>query len=178
MAHRTLEFGTGIRASTLLGSCFLCSGFVQYGPGGDLQYCELFLAALARAEGRFGITLPLIWVDSSASLEGGRALWGIPKQQAAFDLEDGKLRAQVSGKSIASASFAVRQRLFRRVSTRAVVMQARDSKVVRTPVHVSAEVERILAQWYIPQGSPLSILRERVPLISLRFSQARIRFGA
>jgi hypothetical protein len=57
------------------------------------------------------------------------------------------------------------------------VIQARGSELVRTPIHVSAEVERIRAQWYIPQDSPLSVLQDRVPIMSLRLSKARLRFG-
>ena len=172
------KLGTGIRELTLFGSLNLCSGFVEYEPGGDLQYRELFLAVLARAGARLGANLPLIWVDSIASLEGGRALWGIPKQLGALHLENGTLRAAANGRPIASMSFEPGRRLLRRFPIRATVMQARGSELVRTPIHVSAEVERIRAQWYIPQDSALCVLQDRVPIMSLRLSQARLRFGA
>jgi hypothetical protein len=176
--HWPVTLGTGIRELTLFGSVMLCSGFVDYEPGGDLQYRELFLAVLVRAGARLGATLPLIWVDSIASLEGGRALWAIPKQLAVVHVENRTLRAVSNGRPIASMSFETGRRLLRRLPIRATVMQARGSELVRTPIHVSAEVERIRAQWYIPQDGPLSVLQDRVPLMSLRLSQARLRFGA
>jgi hypothetical protein len=168
----------GIRELTLFGSLMLCSGFVDYEPGGDLQYRELFLAVLARAGARMGATLPLIWVDSVASLEGGRALWAIPKQLAAVHVENRTLRAAANGRPIASMSFEPGKRLLRRFPMHPTVMQARGSELIRTPIHVSAGIERIRAQWYIPQDSPLSVLQDRVPIMSLRLSQARLRFGA
>lgn len=172
------ELGSDIRELTVFGSLNLCSGFVHYEPGGDLHYRELFLAVLARAGARLGATLPLIWVDSIASLEGGRALWAIPKQLGALHFENRTLRATADGRPIASMSFEPGRRLFRRLPIRATVMQARGSEVLRTPIHVSAEVERIRAQWYIPEDSPLCLLQHRVPILSLRLSQARLRFGA
>jgi hypothetical protein len=173
-----ITLGTGIRELTLFGSVILCSGFVDYGPGGDLGYRELFLAVLARAGAQWGASLPLIWVDSSASLEGGRALWAIPKQLATLNVENRTVHAVTNGRAIASMSFEPGRRLLRRFPIRATVMQARGSELVRTPIHVSAGIERIRAQWYIPQDSPLSVLQERVPIMSLRLSQARLRFGA
>jgi Acetoacetate decarboxylase (ADC) len=173
-----ITLGSGIRELTLFGSLMLCSGFVDYEPGGDLQYRELFLAVLARAGARMGATLPLIWVDSVASLEGGRALWAIPKQLAAVHVENRTLRAAANGRPIASMSFEPGKRLLRRFPMHPTVMQARGSELIRTPIHVSAGIERIRAQWYIPQDSPFSVLQDRVPIMSLRLSQARLRFGA
>jgi Acetoacetate decarboxylase (ADC) len=173
-----IALGTGIRELTLFGSVMLCSGFVEYGPGGDLQYRELFLAVLARAGARLGASLPLIWVDSVPSLEGGRALWAIPKHLATVHVDDRTLHAAANDRPIASMSFEPGRRLLRRFPIRATVVQARGSEVLRTPIHVSAEVERIGARWYIPQDSPLSVLQRRVPIMSLRLSQARLRFGA
>jgi hypothetical protein len=173
-----IALGMGIRELTLFGSLILCTGFVEYEPGGDLQYRELFLAVLARAGVRWGANLPLIWVDSVPSLEGGRELWAIPKQLAALHVENRTLHAVTNGRPIASVSFEPRRRLLRRFPIRGTVMQARGSELVRTPIRVSAGIERIRAQWYIPQDSPLSVLQDRVPILSLRLSQARLRFGA
>lgn len=170
--------GAGLRALTLFGSLFACSGFVQYGPGGDLQYRELFLAVLARAGRHIGASLPLIWVDCDASLEGGRELWAIPKQLGSLHSEHRTLSAGADGLPIASMSFELGRHLFRRFSIRTTVLQPRGSALVRTPLHVSAEVEHIRAQWYIPENSPLSVLQGRVPLISLRLSHGCLRFGA
>ena len=174
----SITLGTGIRELTLFGSVMLCSGFVDYEPAGDLQYRELFLAVLARGGASLGATLPLIWVDSVASLEGGRELWAIPKQLADLHVENQTLRAAANGRPIGSMSFEAGRRLLRRFPIRATVMQARGSELLRTPIHVSAEVEHIRAQWYIPEDSPLCVLQRRAPIMSLRLSQARLRFGA
>jgi Acetoacetate decarboxylase (ADC) len=70
---------------------------IRYGAESTLQYNELIIApTLVRAGGRIGALISHIYVDSQASLEGGRQIWGLPKQLAAFDWRDDQIsvRAQ------------------------------------------------------------------------------------
>jgi acetoacetate decarboxylase len=67
--------------------------FVSYEFGSTLVYRELsFVAALVRVGGRIAFHLPRLYVDSAASLAGGRAIWGVPKEMANFEVatSDGK----------------------------------------------------------------------------------------
>ena len=63
--------------------------FVGYEPGSDLTYSELLVARPVRGPGGATprIEITDIWVDSPASMAGGRALWGIPKELCDFTLE-------------------------------------------------------------------------------------------
>lgn len=63
--------------------------WVEYEPGGVLDYRELMATALLRRGLRPVPSVVAIWVDSPASREGGRALWGIPKELARFAFEPG-----------------------------------------------------------------------------------------
>ena len=54
---------------------------------GTLRYDELAVGPLARLGARFGIFVPYIWVDSEASMWGGRRIWGVPKEMAVFAWE-------------------------------------------------------------------------------------------
>jgi hypothetical protein len=61
--------------------------FVSYEYGSVLVYRELVVvAALVRVGGRFAFYLPRLYVDSAASLAGGRGIWGVPKDMASFDV--------------------------------------------------------------------------------------------
>ncbi len=56
---------------------------------GTLAYDELLFGAPARHGLRVGVYVEGLWVDSVASLWGGRRIWGLPKLLARFTWEDG-----------------------------------------------------------------------------------------
>lgn len=62
--------------------------FVSYEPGSPLTYSELLVARPIRtdAHGR-RVSITDIWVDSPASMAGGRELWAIPKDLCDFELD-------------------------------------------------------------------------------------------
>ena len=60
------------------------AAFVSYEEPSPLTYSELLVARLV--EGR-RVQVPDIWVDSPASMAGGRELWAIPKGLADFELD-------------------------------------------------------------------------------------------
>jgi acetoacetate decarboxylase len=60
--------------------------FVSY-ERGSLAYREFGVAAaLVRIGSRIAFYLPRMYVDSEASLLGGRAIWGVPKERATFEI--------------------------------------------------------------------------------------------
>ncbi|WP_051872010.1 acetoacetate decarboxylase family protein [Streptomyces sclerotialus] len=59
---------------------------------GTLRYDELAVGSPARRGRRVGVYCHRIWVDSAASLRGGRLLWGIPKEMARFTWDEGTVR--------------------------------------------------------------------------------------
>jgi hypothetical protein len=77
----------GVRVVTLargktLGGLF----FLSYDRG-SLAYRELNVAAaLVRVGSRLAFWLPRLYVDSAASLAGGKDIWAVPKERARFDV--------------------------------------------------------------------------------------------
>lgn len=72
----------------------------RYGDGSTLRYHELIVVAgLVRHRGRIGAWVSDIFVDCSASRDGGRGIWSLPKQLAGFHWrdEDGRITVQVEG---------------------------------------------------------------------------------
>lgn len=67
--------------------------FAHYGPGSTLEYNELIVApTLVRHQGKLGFWVSHIYVDDPVSLQGGREIWGVPKELATFEwADDGKL---------------------------------------------------------------------------------------
>jgi acetoacetate decarboxylase len=62
----------------------------RYEPGSTLRYGELLVfPALTRVRGALGMWISHAYVDSPASLEGGRRMWGVPKDLATFAWRDG-----------------------------------------------------------------------------------------
>ena len=63
----------------------LAVAFVDYRPDGVLDYRE-FLVGATNPTMTGASTILRIWVDSAASMAGGRDLWYIPKELADFDM--------------------------------------------------------------------------------------------
>jgi hypothetical protein len=62
----------------------------RYEGPSTLRYSELLvLPALTRVAGKLGWWISHAYVDSPASLAGGREMWGVPKDLATFTWSDG-----------------------------------------------------------------------------------------
>jgi|GEM_PF-1254928 len=89
------------------------AGFVDYQPGSSLSYHELIAGVVVKLRGtrRYAFTVTNIWVDSVASLWGGRELWGVPKELARFKFDYARADhhfqgvAQDSSGTLAGGSF-------------------------------------------------------------------------
>jgi hypothetical protein len=72
----------------LLGGRSRVVALARYLPGSTLAYDELIVATPALLGARPGLYIEYIWVDSVASLWGGRRIWGLPKEVAQFAWSD------------------------------------------------------------------------------------------
>lgn len=87
-ADRPVALPQGLRPA--LGRRSLLLGLVRY-RAGTLHYDELVVAAACWQGLRPGLWVHAIWVDSPASLAGGRQIWGLPKQLASFHWSSGRV---------------------------------------------------------------------------------------
>ncbi len=83
--------------------------FAHYGPGSVMEYDELIIApAIVRHQGRLGVWVSHIYVDHPLSVQGGRELWGVPKELAEFEWRDdgqtGEVSARYQGRTICRAT--------------------------------------------------------------------------
>jgi hypothetical protein len=165
------------------------AAWVRYEPGGVLHYRELLAAVLVHERRRPRVSITDIWVDSVESRDGGRALWGIPKDLADLEVRTtpgGDLVASASTgpepghrpAPIGSASFRPGMRLPGRWPTPLSVAQALAGAVVRTPVRGSAGLRVGDATWRVEAGGPLGYLAGRRPLLTVVLTDFRLRFGS
>jgi hypothetical protein len=157
--------------------------WVRYEPGGVLTYEELLAAALTRSGRRLRVSITDIWVDSVPSRDGGRALWGIPKDLAELTVHTGP-SGRTSGAAstargpIAAASFSPGIRLPGRWPTPMTLAQAFGDTVKHSPVRGHARLRLGGATWRIEPGGPLRHLAGRRPLLTATLADFRLRFGA
>lgn len=65
------------------GRASVFTAWIDYRPPGQLSYHELLCAVAVHGRG-LAASITQIWVDSEISRDGGRELWGIPKELASF----------------------------------------------------------------------------------------------
>jgi hypothetical protein len=75
----------------LLSPKWLAVYLVRYLEG-TLRYDELAICSVVRRGWRYGAHVHHIWVDSEASLWGGRRIWGVPKELATFEWDGDLVR--------------------------------------------------------------------------------------
>ncbi len=160
---------------------------VDYTEGSELTYQELLVARLVRDGVVPRVSITDIWVDSLASMEGGRCLWAIPKELARFEHTDRRTgpfthsswEAATDDVPVASAWFDGIRSPALRTPFRASTLQHRaDGREVVTGFGGSTRALPCLGMWqFAPQG-PLGWLKGRQPVVSWRLPDFRMTFGA
>lgn len=172
----------GTRPVTVAGRGVAGLAWVFYEQDSVLHYNELLAAVLVRDGLRPRVTITDIWVDSPASMTGGRELWGIPKDLATFDLDrDGsaglRATAEAGHGTLATAVFGRPRPLPGRWPLAYHVAQTLHGRLRTSPVRTRTAVALASARWSVPGDSPLSRFTRRAPLLSLVLRDFRLRFG-
>jgi hypothetical protein len=177
-----------VRPVTVAGRGVIGTAWVEYEPGGDMHYRELLSAVLVRHRARLRVCIVDIWVDSLASRDGGRELWGIPKDLATFVLERDEHRGALAPRAettgdrgatalIAQASIGARRRVPGRWPVGFSIVQQLDDQVKTTPVRGRAAPGPASATWQVPPSGPLTYLAGRRPWLTVTLRDFRLTFG-
>jgi acetoacetate decarboxylase len=166
--------------------------FVDYQPGSPLTYSELLVAHPVK-EPVSGVSITDIWVDSPASVAGGRELWAIPKGLCTFEHDTstaGPVRrdrwsASLEGRPVASARFADVARFAARVRFKGRTWQPELTEGVGAHQGDKSATLRGSARsmpcrataWEFDPDGPLAWLRGRRRLASFRMNDFRMDFG-
>ena len=166
------------------------AAFVSYGEGSPLTYSELLVArALPKSTGRAGqVSITDIWVDSPASVAGGRELWAIPKGLCDFELDTshrGPLArtdwsASLERRPIASATFTDVSRAAPRLPFKGRTWQPElpeGGGEKGAVLQGSAKTLPARARWDFDVDGPLAFLRDARAVASFRMASFRMSFG-
>lgn len=165
------------------------AAFVSYEEPSPLTYSELLVARPVRG-GEHGrrVTITDIWVDSAASVAGGRELWAIPKGLCDFAMESGHTgplsrtawSATRERRPIASASFTDLSRAALRTPFRGGTWQPalEPGGPDRTATLAgSAKSLPCRGRWEFAPDGPLGWLAGCRQLASFRMAAFRMSFG-
>lgn len=165
------------------------AAWVSYAEPSPLTYRELLVARSVdprTVSGRRAMITD-IWVDSPASMAGGRELWAIPKELCDFAFETSRTGpasrtrwSASAGGPIASARFTDVSRLAVRLPFRAGTWQPPidgGSEPRSAELRGSGRVLPCRGRWRLARGGPLGWLADARPLASFRVLDFRMSFG-
>jgi hypothetical protein len=165
----------------LPGRTLAAAFLVRYGPGSVIEYGELaVIAALVRWESSRGFWISHIYVDDPASLEGGRELWGLPKELAEFTWEgDARRRVQVrqGGRPLFAADAGRPLRLWRQRMT-LPFLSYKQPDLLRFRARVSAGIGLSGGALRVPAESPFAGLGLGRPWMVLHGRAVRFEYTA
>jgi hypothetical protein len=166
---------------------------VKYEEPSPLTYGELLVAHVVATGGtpKKAVSITDIWVDSPASVAGGRALWAIPKDLCEFSYDSersGPLTrtrwtATLDGRPIASARFSDVSRFAPRLPFKGDTWQQRAEPDPRAGEEVTASLtgsSKAMAcrgSWTFDPAGPLAWLHGKRSLGSFRQADFRMSFG-
>lgn len=158
------------------------AALVSYEEPSPLTYGELLVATTAHK----AVTITDIWVDSVASMAGGRELWAIPKDLCDFDLRverkgpitRTRWSTGADGQPIASAWFSDVSRAAPRVPFKGRTWQRRDTgEEVTASLTGSSRSLPCRGAWSFAADGPLGWLHGKRPLASFRMADFQMSFG-
>ena len=166
------------------------AAFVSYEEGSPLNYHELLVARplSTDAYGR-RVTITDIWVDSPASVAGGRELWAIPKGLCDFTFESShtgpltttEWTAGLGRTPIATARFRDVSRAALRLPFKGGTWQPgiedTDGEERTATLQGSSKALPARAHWDINPAGPLGWLADARQLASFRQAAFRMSFG-
>lgn len=164
------------------------AAFVSYEEGSPLTYSELLVARPVKEDGVKAVSITDIWVDSPASVAGGRGLWAIPKDLCDFTLESSyrgplsrtEWSATTQRRPIAHARFSDISRLAIRTPFKGDTWQPpidEHADPVTAALTGSAKALPCRGHWEFAPDGPLGWLAGRRPLVSFRMSGFRMSFA-
>jgi acetoacetate decarboxylase len=165
----------------------------QYNAGSTLLYNELIVvAAIVRRSGKLGSWISHIYVDHPDSIQGGREIWGLPKEFAEFHWrkgdQGGVVVKQGDSSERNSSEFSGASRILCdlnlgwqfnlwRQSGQALSYSQLGSELLMFEASAAANLAIVSAQLEIPNSSPFSRLIDSQPWLTVKAEGLDVRVG-
>jgi hypothetical protein len=164
----------GTTVVRVLGRSIVCAAFFRYERPSPLTYDEVMATVLVRQGWRLRVSITHIWVDSPASRDGGRDLWAIPKELAAFETVP---QVSYAAQGIGSLVVQRERRLPWRWPVGFRIAQGRAGSALITPVRGRIRHGLVSARWSFASDGSLGFLAGRRPVLTLAARPFHLVFG-
>lgn len=177
--------GADIGYASLGGKALVVTFWASYDGEGTRQYNELAVGVVVRGRGLLGpsCTVSHIWVDDDIAMEGGRRLWGIPKQTGVFAAEsdpaDRSFAARLSagGEPVAALQFEAGLGIPGQPRVSGFLLQPGSGGPQRTRCSARGRLLLGKAGWDFAPDGPLAFLSQATPFFSGRILRLQGWFG-
>lgn len=159
---------------TIFGRGIVGAAFFVYEQPSPLTYDEIMATVLVRHGWRLRVSITHIWVNSTASRDGGRELWAIPKELADFEVSP---HASYVARGIGSLDVGRVRRLPWPLPAGFRIEQDRAGSLQVSPVTGRMRFGLAGARWSFADHGPLSFLHGRRPLLTVAARPFRLLFG-
>lgn len=153
----------------------------NYSSGSILEYNELIIvAAFVKAGGKVGGWIPYIYVDDLDSKQGGREIWGYPKEMATFTWTNNSVTVKQEEKILCNINYQKDWFSFptwwRQDLTNDSITFL-DDKILFSSVNLQAKIEVLASKVEIPFDSSFTGLNLDNPWITLSFDGLKLNAG-
>lgn len=153
-----------------------------YGANSTLSYHELIVvAALVRFQGIIGSWISHIYVDNHDSVQGGRNIWGLPKEMADFIWDDHLIEVSQGNTPLCQAKFSqagVTLSLWNKSKISGNVFGGLAQDILIFQGNFETRLKWIQARFSIPSESPFSMLNLGNPLVTLQMRDLHLTANA
>jgi acetoacetate decarboxylase len=150
-----------------------------YEPHSTLQYHELIVVpALVRHRGKIGAWISHIYVDNPQSVEGGRNIWGLPKQMADFTWDDRQVTVSHDNNMMCQvdrSSIEVPLSLWQKIKASADVFGGLERDVLAFQGNLEAQLNWSPFKLNIPAQSPFAAIELGDPLFTVQFDGLHLK---
>jgi len=170
----------GFKPLRIAGRGLVMAGWVDYQEGSVLRYGEVFAAVLGVHDRRPTATVTHMWVDSVASMRGGRELWGYPKELADLDLKlapAGRAVARFEGHELVRGAFHAWVTSPLRIHLRGTTVQPLDGAPTVVRARIGGRLVLGSGSFDPAPSGPLGFLAKGRLLLSIGLRDFQARFG-
>lgn len=143
-----------------------------YDAQSTLSYHELIVvSALVRYQGKIGSWISHIYVDHPDSVQGGRNIWGLPKEMADFNWDDHHIKVSQGHTGLCQAKYSqtgVPLSLWNKYNICGNVFSRLDQDILKFQGNFETRLKWIQCRLSIPSESPFSLLKLDNPLLTLQ----------